>query len=151
MMNPQMNSSKHMLSTNEMLILSSELNKREKSLALAYLMLLAGHLGVHRFYLKRAVSGVIQLVLFLIAIISYVIFTIMFSAESTMYSDPSYMDIGAWIVFLLSTLISGIALTIWVIVDACLLPGMVKKWNAELEQSLIDQIVSYRTQAPSQL
>lgn len=45
---------KNDLSTNELLVLNLEMNKREKSLVLAYLMLLVGHLGVHRFYLKKS-------------------------------------------------------------------------------------------------
>ncbi|WP_247681839.1 TM2 domain-containing protein [Paenibacillus sp. Marseille-P2973] len=142
-MNSTMNISKQTLSTTELLILSSEMSKQEKSLTLAYLMLLAGHLGVHRFYLKRPLSGTIQLVLFALTMVCYFVFAIMSAFESEVYSD----GLGMSIVFLVLTLLMGLALTIWVIVDACILPGMVKSWNAKLEQSLIDQIVAYRSNA----
>ncbi len=148
-MNPTMNTSKQMLSTTELLILSSEMSKREKSLTLAYLMLLAGHLGVHRFYLKRPLSGAIQLALFVLALISYFVFAFMSAFESVAYSDPYSAPLGFSIVFLVLTLLMGLALTIWVIVDACILPGMVKSWNAVLEQSLIDEIVAYRVNVTS--
>ncbi|GIO42088.1 TM2 domain-containing protein [Paenibacillus apis] len=132
--------SKHDLTTTEMLILNSEMNKREKSLALAYLMLLAGHLGVHRFYLKRIASGVIQLVLFVLTFVFYLAFGISSGLESEASPDTFYS-----LIFLVPLLLAGLGLTIWVIVDACMLPGMVRSWNQQLEQSLVAQIASHRT------
>ena len=44
---------KQELSLNELMVFSSELRRAEKSAAIAYLMLLGGHLGLHRFYLKK--------------------------------------------------------------------------------------------------
>lgn len=131
--------SKHDLTTTEMLILNSEMNKREKSLALAYLMLLAGHLGVHRFYLKRIASGVIQLVLFVLTFVFYLAFGISSGLESEASPDTFYS-----LIFLVPLLLAGLGLTIWVIVDACMLPGMVRSWNQQLEQSLVAQIASHR-------
>lgn len=108
---------------------------------MAFLMLLMGHLGVHRFYLKRYVSGAVQLGLILLVFISYIGFAILLGLDSEMgsdtYSIPGLLALG---VFLLTAL----GLTVWVIVDACLLNGMVKRWNAELEQSIIREIVQYR-------
>lgn len=129
--------SKRDLTTTELLILNSEMNKREKSLALSYLMLLAGHLGVHRFYLKRIASGVIQLVLFLLTMFFYFAFAIIsgFESEESFYS----------LAFVLPLLGTFLALTVWVIVDACMLPGMVRSWNERLEQSLVEQLISSRT------
>lgn len=132
--------SKHDLTTTEMLILNSEMNKREKSLALGYLMLLAGHLGVHRFYLKRIASGVIQLVLFVLTFVFYLAFGISSGLESEASPDTFYS-----LIFLVPLLLAGLGLTIWVIVDACMLPGMVRSWNQQLEQSLVAQIASHRT------
>lgn len=134
--------SKRDLTTTEMLILNSEMNKREKSLALAYLMLLAGHLGVHRFYLKRIVSGVIQLVLFLMIFVFYFAFGISVGFESEASPDTFYS-----LVFLIPLLLAGLGLTIWVIVDACILPGIVRSWNAEVEQNLVNQLISARSEA----
>lgn len=136
-----MSVNKQMLSTNELLILSSEMNKREKSLPMAFLMLLLGHLGVHRFYLKRYVSGAVQLGLFLLVFISYIGFTVLLGLDSEMsvdaYAVPGLLTLGLFIM-------AALGLTVWVVVDACLLTGMVKRWNAELEQSIIREIIQYR-------
>ncbi|MGG6313412.1 TM2 domain-containing protein [Paenibacillus macerans] len=133
---------KNDLTTNELLLLNSEMNKREKSLGLAYLMLLAGHLGVHRFYLKRIGTGVVQLCLFVLAIVFYFAFAIAAGVESIDSPETAYS------LFLLIPVIGfGLALTVWVIVDACLLPGMIRDWNGRLEQSLIAQIVAHRPPA----
>lgn len=130
------------LTTNELLVLNSEMNKQEKSLVLAYLMLLAGHLGVHRFYLKRIASGIIQLVLFLVTFVFYFVFAISAGLESESSPDTFYS-----MIWLIPLLLSGLGLTIWVIVDACILPGMVKSWNAEVEQRLVNQLIAGRAEA----
>ncbi|GIP47503.1 MULTISPECIES: NINE protein [Paenibacillus] len=130
------------LTTSELLLLNSEMNKREKSLGLAYLMLLAGHLGVHRFYLKRIASGVVQLCLFILAFVLYFVFAIAAGIESVDSPETAYS-----LLLLIPVILFGLALTIWVIVDACLLPGLVRDWNAKLEQSLIEQIAAIRQPA----
>lgn len=137
-----MNMTKSDLTTTELLVLNSEMNKREKNLGLAYLMLLAGHLGVHRFYLKRIGTGVIQLCLFVLVILFYIVFAISVGVESVESPDSMYSFF-----FLIPVILLALALTAWVIVDACMLPGMVRKWNAELEQSLIAQIIAHRSPA----
>ncbi|WP_018750055.1 NINE protein [Paenibacillus sanguinis] len=134
------------LSTTEMMLLNSEMNKREKSLVLAYLMLLAGHLGVHRFYMKRIVSGIIQLCLFVLVLVFYFVFLISFEIES--YNSPDTMY---YLVWMMGLLVTGLGLTIWVIIDACMLPGMVQSWNQRVEQSLIAEIVSHRTGAENRI
>ncbi|MDU4695063.1 MULTISPECIES: NINE protein [Paenibacillus] len=130
------------LTTSELLLLNSEMNKREKSLGLAYLMLLAGHLGVHRFYLKRIASGVVQLCLAILAIGLYIGFAIAAGIESVESPETAYS-----LLLLIPVILFGLALTVWVIVDACLLPGIVRNWNAKLEQSLIEQIAALRPPA----
>lgn len=136
-----MSVNKQMLSTNELLILSSEMNKREKSLPMAFLMLLLGHLGIHRFYLKRYVSGALQLGVFLLAFISYIGFAVVLGVDNEMdtvtYAIPGLLVVGVFI-------LTALGLTVWVIVDACLLTGMVKRWNAELELSIIREIIQFR-------
>src|SRR3546814_218169 len=69
------------LSIQQLLLLNSEMKHAEKSLGLAFLMLLGGHLGLHRFYLKRFTSGTIQLVLFIVATISYFVFSFLTAIE----------------------------------------------------------------------
>lgn len=135
-------SSKQDLSTNELIVLSSEMRKREKSLVFAYLMLLMGHLGIHRLYLKRTVSGILQLVLFIVMFISYILFLVLIGMDDSFTYDTNLYIPG--LIFGFIALISFIGLTIWVIVDACLLPGIVRSWNHQLEQTLIAQIVALR-------
>lgn len=130
---------KNDLSTNELLVLNLEMNKREKSLVLAYLMLLVGHLGVHRFYLKKIATGIVQLCLSVLAFVFYFVFAIAAGIESVESPD----SMGS-LVFLIPVVLFGLALTVWVIVDACLLPGMVREWNARLENQLIAQIAAAR-------
>jgi TM2 domain-containing membrane protein YozV len=126
---------KHDLTTEELLLLQSELRHREKSLGLGYLMLLGGHLGLHRFYLGRRVSGAIQLALFLLCVISYVFFSI-----AVEFTDGAVL-IATGVLALLSFL----PLTVWVIVDLFLLPGMVREWNDREERALLERIEQLRT------
>ncbi len=130
------------LTTNELLILQSELRHVEKSLGLAYLMLLGGHLGLHRFYLKRFATGAIQLALFIIAALGYLA-TIVFSADFETFS-PLLL-----IFAILFFAIPGLALFIWIIVDLFLLGGMVREWNEQAEQRIIAKIVAIRENKPS--
>ncbi|RRJ62376.1 TM2 domain-containing protein [Paenibacillus oralis] len=131
---------KNDLSTNELLVLNSEMNKREKSLVLSYLMLLVGHLGVHRFYLKKIATGIIQLCLSVFAFVFYFVFAIAAGIESVESPDTMVSAL-----FLIPVVLFGLALTVWVVVDACLLPGMVREWNARLENQLIAQIAGARS------
>lgn len=121
------------LTLNELMVLNSELRDQEKSLALAYLMLLGGHLGVHRFYLKKIGTAVVQLVLFLTASVTY-FFGVVFMEFS--------LPLG--IASLVIAALSGLALFVWIVVDLFIMPGMVREWNERVERQLIDQIVYYR-------
>jgi hypothetical protein len=125
---------KNDLTANELLLLQSETNQNEKSSALAYLMLLGGHLGVHRFYLKRFVSGSIQLGLFLGTLISYF---------GLVFINSNSKEIKIWfpLVFML---IFGLTLFIWIVIDACKLGRYVKEWNQIIEQKTIEEIISFR-------
>lgn len=126
---------KNDLSATELLVLQSEMRSAEKSLGVAYLMLFGGHLGLHRFYVNRKASAIVQLVLFVLAIVLYVAYGIF---------DAMKMEAGL-IVFGILCGLCAAALTVWVIVDACLLPGMVRTWNEAEEQRLIREIAAYRS------
>jgi len=121
------------LTIDELMVLNSELRDAEKSIALAYLMLLGGHLGVHRFYLKRIGTAVVQLVLFLLTSISYFMGIILMEF---------YEPIG--IVFIVVMALSGLALLVWIIIDLFLMPRMVREWNERIERQILEQIVYYR-------
>jgi TM2 domain-containing membrane protein YozV len=59
------------LTLNELMVFNSELRNNEKSAAVAYLLLIGGHLGAHRFYLKRTGTAIVQLILFVVATLGY--------------------------------------------------------------------------------
>ncbi|ACS99793.1 NINE protein [Paenibacillus sp. JDR-2] len=122
------------LTLNELMVFNSEMRSSEKSAAIAYLMLLGGHLGVHRFYLKRKKTAIIQLILFLIATPAYILLSIASAAEQ------KALQIIGIILFALP----AAALFIWVIVDLFLISRMVKEYNKEVERDLIEQIIRYR-------
>jgi TM2 domain-containing membrane protein YozV len=130
--------SKHDLTTTELLILQSEMRSVEKSLGVAFLMLLGGHLGLHRFYLQRKGSGAAQLVLFILCAVFYLLIG-MFSVQSEALTTIVSLILGALV----------LALVIWVIVDACLLSGMTRAWNEQAEQDIIRRIVDIRPASTS--
>ncbi|NMM54018.1 NINE protein [Paenibacillus aquistagni] len=125
--------SRYDLTTKELMLLQSEMRNLEKSAGVAYLLLIGGHLGAHRFYLKRTWSAIIQLVLFILATIMYVTLCI-------------FIDTGFDAMIILSLvgfLIPALALLIWIIVDLFLISKMVRAYNAEIEQQLLMQIKAY--------
>lgn len=122
------------LTLDEMMVFSSEMRASEKSTALAYLMLLGGHLGLHRFYLNKKGTGILQLVLFLLACVFYFGMGIGSAAES---------DILIIISFILFA-VPALVLFIWVIVDLFLLPRMLREYNARVEREILQEIHQYR-------
>lgn len=122
------------LTLDEMMVFSSEMRASEKSTALAYLMLLGGHLGLHRFYLNKKGTGILQLVLFLLACVFYFGMGIGSAAES---------DILIIISFILFA-VPALVLFIWVIVDLFLLPRMLREYNARVEREILLEIHQYR-------
>jgi hypothetical protein len=126
-----LNMNKSDLTLEQLIILQSELKHAEKSLALAYFMLIGGHLGVHRFYLKRPVSGSLQLVLFIIATLFYYLFAIATAINEE--STVPYFFLGL-------CLVSAVTLFIWIIVDMCIIPRYVREWNLEQERQLIERL-----------
>ena len=123
------------LSLQELLVLNSETRNLDKSLALCYILLLGGHLGAHRFYLKRYKSAIIQLLLFILAMVGYIVaaITAEVSGINTMF-----------VVFTVFFIITVLPLTVWVIIDLFVIPKMVREWNAKVEHDLIAQIVQMR-------
>ncbi|SLN16052.1 TM2 domain protein [Roseovarius gaetbuli] len=88
------------LSTEQMVLVEQRLSNEKKSIGMVYLLwLFLGVLGIHRFYLGKTRSAVGMLVLTILGG-----FTLMVS-------------IGAFLL---------IGLGIWLLVDAFLIPGMIK-------------------------
>ncbi|WP_322907288.1 TM2 domain-containing protein [Paenibacillus campi] len=115
------------------MLLNSEMRPREKSLGLAYLMLIGGHLGVHRFYLKRKATAIVQLVLFLIAALGYVVMVL---GSGFSEHEPTSAAIVGLVIFA----IAGLPLFIWIVVDLFLIPSMVRSINAQLEHEIMQQL-----------
>ncbi|QHW33149.1 TM2 domain-containing protein [Paenibacillus rhizovicinus] len=122
------------LSLEELMLLNSELRGAEKSSGVAYLMLLGGHFGLHRFYLKRKGTGAAQLALFIAAIFFYFMIAIASAVDSTPFT----------IVSVTMCVLPAVALFVWIIVDLFLLPGMIRAYNQGVQQAIIAEILHYR-------
>ena len=87
----------------------------QKSIGVAYVLLIIfGGMGLHRFYLERIGSGVVQFIMWVAVIVS--IYSIVQDASNGQVS-PGWSA-------LLS--IAGLPLGIWVLVDLFLIPGMAR-------------------------
>jgi hypothetical protein len=126
--------SKQELSVNELMVLNSSMREAEKSLALGYLMLIGGHLGVHRFYLKRYKSAITQLLFFVISTASYFM--------ATIFSDLEYRT--PMTISLICLGVIGGSLLVWLVVDLFLVPRMIREWNEQVERDMIRKIYEYR-------
>lgn len=124
------------LSLNELMVLNSELRHHEKSAAVAYLLLLGGHLGAHRFYLKKTGTAITQLILFLIAMAAY--FGLGFVME---YPYSTEVAIAAMVVLLA---VPALILLIWIIVDLFLMSRLVREYNQSIEAELLKQLTDFR-------
>lgn len=131
--------SKDELTPNERTVLQSEAHLCGRSLGFCYLLALGGHLGIHRFYMKRNKSAALQLLLFVLAATAH-----MAARTSLQEWNNAMLYYGMMAVCVI--LFGG--LTVWVIVDLFLLPGMVKCWNARVERDLMAQIIAMRRSNP---
>jgi TM2 domain-containing membrane protein YozV len=101
------------LSTQEQILIEQRVTNEAKSAGAAYLLwFFLGTLGAHRFYLGKTGSGVAQLILFVLGWIT--------------------MSVGVGVVLL-------IALGIWWIVDAFLIPGIIANQKEEVRGRLTEQ------------
>ena len=82
----------------------------QKSIGIAYVLLIVfGGMGLHRFYLERIGSGIVQFILWLAVIVS------LLNSDSLIPGGDSRV-----------ILIAGVPLGIWVLVDLFLIPGMAR-------------------------
>lgn len=95
------------LSTEERMLINSEIQAKGKNTLVAYVLwFFLGSIGVHRFYLGETTTGVIMLVL----------------------------NILGWLTFIIGIgFLFWAAVGIWVIVDIFLIPGMVQKDHNRIE------------------
>ena len=81
----------------------------QKNIGIAYVLLIVfGGMGLHRFYLERIGSGIVQFILWLAVIVSLL--------------NSDSLVLGGFQVLL----IAGVPLGIWVLVDLFLIPGMAR-------------------------
>lgn len=98
------------LDIQQQMLIEQRVSNDAKSPLLAYLLLIfAGGLGVHRFYLGRTGSGAAMLVLLILGILT------------------TPIAIG---------LVLLVALGIWMVVDLFLIPGMVNQQREAMRRSL---------------
>jgi len=103
------------LTNEERMLLNSEMQRKGKSMVLAYILLIfLGSLGIHRFYLNQKGTAITMLVLFLVGWAT------------------------SWIFFIGYLFL--IPLWIWVFVDLFLVPGIVNKENEYIEGKIIYSI-----------
>ncbi|WFU09409.1 TM2 domain-containing protein [Rhizobium sp. CB3090] len=101
------------LSTQEQILIEQRVTNEAKSVGAAYLLwFFLGTLGAHRFYLGRTGSGAAQLILLVLGWLT------------------AYIVIGAVLL---------IALGIWWIIDAFLIPAMIAEQKEEVRRRLTDQ------------
>lgn len=101
------------ISTEQQILIEQRVTNEAKSVGAAYLIwLFLGGLGVHRFYLSRSGSGVAMLLFTIVGIVLLPV------------------GVGA---------IALIAVGIWVLVDAFLIPGMVSEHKNKVRNELLQQ------------
>lgn len=102
------------LTHEERLVVNSELQKKGKNLALAYILLIfLGQLGIHRFYLNRKGSAIAQLVLTIV---------------------------GYLTVLVIIGFIPLVVVWVWIIVDLFLIPNIFKEENSKIEEQILTEI-----------
>ncbi len=111
------------LDTQQQMLIEQRVSNDAKSPLLAYMLLIfAGGLGIHRFYLGRGGSGVAMLLLLILGILT----------------TPILVGFALLL-----------ALGIWMLVDLFLIPGMVTEQRDALRRKLQADMQSYQGAAVS--
>jgi TM2 domain-containing membrane protein YozV len=103
------------LSVQEQMLIEQRVTNEAKSVGAAYLLwFFLGYFGAHRFYLGRTGSGAAQLILLVLVCVT------------------AFIVVGAVLL---------VALGIWWIVDAFLIPGIIDEQKGMVRQRLTDEAV----------
>lgn len=128
---------KSQLDTAQLVLFESEIRKKSKNMWAAYaLWYFFGGFGAHRFYLGRKGSAIGQLIVGLIAFFALITFYVMLLQDALAYKEEYSTST---LVPVIIAIIFGIALGIWVIVDAFLVHLWVRKHNAKVEEDLLNE------------
>lgn len=111
------------LSTQEQILIEQRVTNKTKSVVVAYLMwIFLGCLGGHRFYLGRAGTGIVM---------------------------PALLVTGMATIGVVVGTIILLALTIWVIVDAFLIPGMIREQQEKVRRRLTIEVLAQLSLPPT--
>lgn len=123
---------KQQLSDRQLAILESEMQKHKKSVGLAYVFLIfLGSLGIHKFYLGKALWGVIYLIL---GILGWI--TISTGGLAAIAGDTSSAS-GLGVFGIICLFILGILL----LIDLFTLPKQVRAAYEKSEDKIIDELL----------
>ena len=130
------------LSDRERTVLRGELEKHKKSQALAYVLwVVAGMLGIHKFYVGKVGIGILYLVLGVIGCGS-VVSGLVSALEQMTASQPG--DFEAFTAIMVLAAIGSICLLVLcvlLIIDLFTIPREIRKRNERIELSIIQRIV----------
>ncbi len=138
---------KQRLTEKQLSILESEMQKRRKSVALAYvLLILLGGLGVHKFYLGKTSQGVKYLVL---AVASWLlgVGSVFMGFIAGAFGGES-AGVAGFGLSILVGIVFSIILGCFLLYDLFTLPSQVNDVNEEMENQVIDQIITTSTSEP---
>ena len=132
---------KQRLTEKQLSILESEMQKRRKSVALAYvLLILVGGFGVHKFYLGRTSQGVKYLVLAVASWLLGVGSIFMGFIGSAVGGESG--GVAGFGLSGLAGILCSLILGCFLLYDLFTLPSQVNDVNEEIENQLIEQIMT---------
>ena len=128
------------LSVQEKILVEQRVTNEAKSIVLAYLFWFFVPLGVHRLYLGKVLSGLLMFVAFLVGVVGF--FTGAFGAilVAGAASDANSTATDGQLANLAAASAGGLLLfalySLWWLLDAFLIPGMVSKHKARVRDRL---------------
>jgi TM2 domain-containing membrane protein YozV len=123
------------LNTQELAMLSTEIERRKKSRAVLWVLwLFTGTIGGHRYYLGDKGRALLQTIVFILAIVLG--FSLIASAEN----EVEALIYGPMALFMFLSVP-----VLWAIIDAFFIGRRLARKNEEIEISIIKQIKSMRS------
>lgn len=123
---------KQKLSEKQISILNSEMEKHKKSTGLSYVLLIFfGSLGIHKFYIGKALWGVIYLILGILG------WTTIFTGAIAAIADDASSASGLGTFGLICLIVLGILL----LIDLFTIPRQLNKKYERAEESIMQQLL----------